>query len=211
MTAVILAGCDTGEYFPGDESAGNDSGWQDSVSLPDVATQSDLGNTTNELRLYKSGSRIKAKVLKTADGSQAFMGWYDTQLETDCVASPYYQTEDGKIRYIPSHNVSVSFNQQLFADSTCSKEIYWTGAAKSCKVKTNWIWQMTSVSSMCQAYTITIYRDAVPYNGTEIFHLNSDDSCDDVTESYKTFLFLSDLGEKVDPSIFVEASPELVD
>ena len=167
MTAMILAGCDTGEYFQGDESAGNDSGWHDAVSLPDVATQPDLGNTTNELRLYKSGSRIKAKVLKTADGAQAFAGFYDTELETDCW---FTTASDGKTRCSPSYQVNVSTSNYFYSGSTCSRRIFWTGAYKACPPSLEWVVQMELAGETCATYyKYTYYRNVEVYQEIKSF------------------------------------------
>jgi len=211
LTAMILAGCDTGDYFPDDESAGIDSGRQDSVSLPDVATQPDPGNTSNELRLYKSGSRIKAKVLKTADGSQAFMGWYDTELETDCYAYDYYRAEDGKIRYLPTDRVQVDPNNNYYADGACKQRIYLTSLKKDCVTAAKWTAVMTPATSCNSQWHLAFFQDNQKYSGSSVYERDSDNVCKLASDYLNSYFFLSSLGHKVDPSIFAEATPAIVD
>lgn len=208
LTAMILAGCDTGDYFPDDESAGIDSGRQDSVSLPDVATQPDPGNTSNELRLYKSGSRIKAKVLKTADGAQGFAGWYDVELETDCY---FRTTKDGKTRATPASAMYFVETPDYYSDSNCTKRIYHVSGTRECPYDTTWVYTPLSTEDVCQVSSYRFYRNSSNYAGTRIYHRDSDEVCIDATESVGKYIFLSKLGEEVDPSIFAEVTLAIVD
>lgn len=77
--------------------------------------QLDAGDVgTNELALYKSGSRIKARVLRTADGAQAFVGWRDTQFDVNCI---FAQAADLTTRCLPFGDAWVG---AYFSDSSCS-------------------------------------------------------------------------------------------
>ena len=63
---------------------------------------------------YKSGSRIKAEVLRSADGAQQFNGWVDTQLNEKC---SFTAATDGKVRCLPGGGFSSS---GYYANATCT-------------------------------------------------------------------------------------------
>ncbi len=72
---------------------------------------------------YQSGSRLKARVLVTADGARQFVGWRDTQLGLDCT---FVTATDGKTRCLPQlGGIAV-----VYADSACSKPLVY--AASNC-------------------------------------------------------------------------------
>lgn len=189
----------------------------DSGSSSDTAATNDLGIKTdsggnNELRLYKSGTRIKAKVLKTADGAQAFMGWYDTELEMDCSFSPFFRAEDGKIRCIPSVYPNAT---SLFADSVCSKPLWYISSNKDCTSNLDWLAQLSPAPAQnCSGYWLVVYHGATEYKGSKGFTKQPDGTCVDNPsnfEIYNKYQLLDSLGEKQPPEIFAEATISIID
>jgi len=86
-----------------DGATPDDQQWPDGQVADDE--QPDNGETPDEggeeddpLRLYKSGSRIRARFAETPDGAKQFFGWYDNQIGADCA---FVQTADGQYRCIP--------------------------------------------------------------------------------------------------------------
>lgn len=63
--------------------------------------------------LYKSGSRIRARVGRTTDGAQEFIGWFDSQRNEDC---DFQNQRDGKRRCLPRLVASATY----FADPQCT-------------------------------------------------------------------------------------------
>jgi len=82
--AVLLAACG-GAEGPDVADAGGLPG-------PDATT----GKTTRDL--YQSGTRLKARMLVTADGAKAFNGWRDTVRNENCF---FGDATDGKTRCLP--------------------------------------------------------------------------------------------------------------
>ena len=73
---------------------------------------------------YTSGTRIKARVISTADGAKAFAGYYDTTLSTAC---SFQRAADDTLRCLPTTN---SYLGTFYADSGCSTPLaYATGCA----------------------------------------------------------------------------------
>ncbi len=211
LTALMLAGCGPDDYFADDEESGIDLALRDSTIATDLASDQDSGNVANELRLYKSGSRIKAKVLTTADGSQAFLGWYDNELEMDCYVFDLYRTDDGKLRYLPASKLQLPSTNNFFGDSNCKQKIHYTGVLKECGMIPEWIAITTSPEPCNSQYRMTFYRHSQQFPGSKIYKLGSDDECSDVTDLYSSYIFLASLGERVDPGIFAEATALVID
>ena len=66
-----------------------------------------------ELEVYKGGTRLKAKMLVSADGAKMFQTMHDTMLGEDCT----FQTgSDGVIRCYPKFTSTTRF----FADAECT-------------------------------------------------------------------------------------------
>lgn len=81
----------------------------------------------NAMALYKGGSRIKARVWRTADGAQQFAGWYDAQLAMNCGPLP---DSVGQLRCLPATYMSLN----LFGDESCSTLIGTIPFGGSCTV-----------------------------------------------------------------------------
>jgi len=69
--------------------------------------------------LYRSGSRIKRRMLEGDDGSVSFIGFYDDELDGPCAYGP---DGEGAQRCLPIHRAGFQ-NYQMFADSSCTQEL----------------------------------------------------------------------------------------
>jgi len=63
-------------------------------------------------RPWLSGSRLRARVLDGGDGAVAFLGWYDTDLQTAC---SFRKQSDGHWRCVPDESGPV-----VYADANCT-------------------------------------------------------------------------------------------
>ena len=72
------------------------------------------GCGNNALKIYQSGTRMKMRVGTSLDGSKEFRGWYDSQLETNCV---FRKMDTGLTRCIPE---LTSLNDRWYADENCT-------------------------------------------------------------------------------------------
>ncbi len=82
---------------------------------------------------WHSGTRIRARVWRTADGEPLFGGWHDTLLDTDCDS---YVAADGIERCIPSHVRT----DRYFSDTTCASPIAVVPTGAPCG-KDQYTWQ----------------------------------------------------------------------
>jgi hypothetical protein len=98
---VLLAAC-----APSDPSSPT-PGEQDAGGIPGAPTTVD--------QLYKSGTRIQARTLKTADGAEFFEGWYDAERGEPC---SFASSRDGKRRCMPAGAPA-----QAFADASCTRPV----------------------------------------------------------------------------------------
>lgn len=76
------------------------------------------GTIAGDAQLVKSGSRIRAVVGSTSDGSSELVGWYDADLDTDCAFRPM---EDGQTRCLPSGPKVKS--AEYFSDAACRSPV----------------------------------------------------------------------------------------
>ena len=71
---------------------------------------------------YVSGSRIKARVLSTADGAKAFAGYYDSSLAMPC---SFNHAADDTLRCLPTN---VAYVASYFSDLGCGTPLAYTTA-----------------------------------------------------------------------------------
>lgn len=97
---------------------------------PDDGEQPDNGGEEDDpLRLYKSGSRIRARFGETPDGAKQFFGWHDNQMGIDCA---FVLTSDGVYRCLPTPILYISY----FADSSCSTPLL--AVTAGCNATASW-------------------------------------------------------------------------
>lgn len=77
------------------------------------------GGASGDETLYRSGSRIKRRMLEGDDGSVSFAGFYDDELDGPCAYGP---DGDGAQRCLPIHRARFQ-SFQMFADSSCTQEL----------------------------------------------------------------------------------------
>ncbi len=72
----------------------------------------------------RSGTRLKARFVRGADGTREFRGWFDTQLGLACSFQDYHQV-DANVAEIcmPNYPVVAFILQPVFRDAECTAEI----------------------------------------------------------------------------------------
>lgn len=128
VTVGLLAACSDSGIGPDPDatsSSGNSMGGSDGDGGAPTAGSAPGGNGPTGGGVpgddTQSGSRLKVKVRVGSDGSRSPGGWYDSQLNTDCV---YRKTADGSRRCLPegrvaSHYLDDSCTQPVVTQSTC--------------------------------------------------------------------------------------------
>jgi hypothetical protein len=97
-----------GDVPPGDGGGGGGGGGEP------PGTGDGSGSGADPLKHYRSGTRIKARVLTTPDGAKTLHGWRDTTLAIDC----YFGTAaDGVTRCIPNAPIDQG---TYFSDAACT-------------------------------------------------------------------------------------------
>ena len=163
----------------------------------------DIGNSLIQSHLYKSGSRIKARVFVTPGGAQSFSGWHDTQLDVDC---HFRVAADGKIRCIPTMNTANLY----FKDASCTVPLAYSiesTISNYCHGKIpRWV-EFYVYQDECQTkYTVRYYETGQEYTGDVLYAKDSSGNCTkfDKGSGYKCYRFFN-LGKEVSPSIFANA------
>jgi hypothetical protein len=146
---------------------------------------------SDEAALYKSGSRIKARVSRTADGAQAFGGWYDSERGADCMFLP---AADGRVRCLPS-----LASGGHFADPSCTQALVYF---YSCARAPSEVSVATSPGdgSMCRPAGWHVHSVGTAHEA-KVF-TRSGERC---VESQRQSMFAYHrLGPEIPPSAFVE-------
>jgi hypothetical protein len=86
----------------------------DASGLPDAAPPEPLGPIP-----WKSGFRLRAKVLNGGDGAKLLEQWHDTVLRLDC---SFATAIDGRVRCLPIDE-DLPILTTFFADSACTKYV----------------------------------------------------------------------------------------
>lgn len=150
-----------------------------------------IGEVTKDL--YQSGTRIKARMLVTADGAKSFVGWRDTQLGVDCV---FAKASDGKMRCLPFGNWTTS--SIAYGDSGCTSPVAMFGGCSD----PTWVGVVDATS--CSSGKVAIYEVSGEFTGS-LFDKSSDGSCS----------YLPSLGRywalrpETPPSTYAEAAEQL--
>lgn len=170
----------------------NDDTAENADSWVDFAVD-DSGGGTIQSRLYKSGTRIRARVGSTTDGAQMWMGWHDTDLDIDCA---FRNTSDGRMRCVPT----VTGWVPIFLDAGCTQRLV---AIWNCSLPLKWVEVCPPTATTCNAAGCDWYEVAGEYQGATYWITGGE--CVEVKKEYfpSTYVALS-LGNKVDPNIFAE-------
>ena len=179
-----------------DETNFYDTTGQDFTS--DINSQGDAEVTS--LRLYKSGTRLKARLLHTKDGAQSFLGWYDAQLGVNCIFS---MTSDGKKRCVPydfpSSNSAVSY----YADPDCTEQLLAITLIDECpNFPPKWVSVFTSVNHCEGLGEYAVYEVGASFTEGSVYSIASG-KCLACTLPAGFVSF--HIKQKADPSLFVEA------
>ncbi|MGH7440944.1 MAG: hypothetical protein ACRENE_35165 [Polyangiaceae bacterium] len=100
---------------------------------------------------YASGSRLRAMVYRTADGTKLWHGWYDATLDTPCTFTEG-AAEDGATRCLP---VGVG---AYYIDSACTTPV--TVVQSGCSVPTHVSEAVATTPCRSAAYTVGPAVDA---------------------------------------------------
>ena len=88
-----------------------------SAGAPAAATTDGGAEASDDaLPDYRSGTRLRARLLTAEGGSALFTGWHDKELDFDCTFGP---AEDSKTRCLPRPG---SLNSD-FADAACTTKV----------------------------------------------------------------------------------------
>ena len=185
---------------------GSAPGSRDGPSGSDDSTTGTVGAIVDALtdpvssasaQTMTSGSRLKAKWYVGADGSKQFLGWHDSQLNTDC---DFEVASDGATRCIPAYPAGALL-ATYFADAACSQPIAYL--YPGCATPT---YASQSASASCALKPVTqIFSIAGVYGGT--VYQGTSSSCTAVTATtiLSLYTFYS-IGTESPPSQFVQAT-----
>jgi hypothetical protein len=142
---ATFLGCSSGSSSSADAGSSQDGGGSsDAADAPtsrrsdggaDVLLDSSSGDATDgdattdgasgPLPDYAGGTRLRATVYRTADGTKLWHGWYDSTLGTPCGFTQNIAAEDGATRCLPTGTGA------YYLDSTCSTPVTVVGSGCS--------------------------------------------------------------------------------
>ena len=107
-----------------DGSTGADGGGRDGGVAPaDAETPPDGAVVSGDVWSgHRSGTRLRARIARSALGAEEFLGWRDTALGLDCT---FRRAGDGALRCLPEESVRIT-NQLYFADASCTEPLVTT-------------------------------------------------------------------------------------
>ena len=184
---------------------GRDTGEIHAMDIP----ENDAGHGTIQARLYKSGSRIKAKVVFTPGGAQSFAGWYDTKLDVDC---RFRTASDGKNRCLPVLSLYVN---SYYGDLTCSQkplallsDANYVGAYNG-KVPKWIVWSQGNVDDNgCALSATTRYFHTGPEYTGDVY-TGTSGACHKIKSGLNCYRFFT-LGKEVPLTTFQEAREKVL-
>ena len=178
----------------------------DAPAGTDIKPGQDNGNGTDsgsiipiQSKLYRSGTRIKAKVTRTQDGAQSFLTWYDTELDMDCWFLK--SIVDGKYRCLPTLPQAL-----YYSDPACTKMLAY---ASDC-YENRWVYRCTEYQG-CQNHTCTYHQRGSQFQGPLYYSLNSDGECNEYEMSESPTMAYYHVGTEIPASTFQEASVEIME
>ena len=141
-------------------------------NLNNFNNANNINNSNNSnLKIYQSGTRIKMKVGTTADGSQEFKNWYDTQLNIDC---SFASDTSGIVRCLPR-----IIGNLYYSNSSCSSPILMLSCTPSSGAYAS---AASSTISQCQyGYTLSPYLLQQQYSG--MIYIMGTSGCSEWTNS----------------------------
>ena len=155
----------------------------------------------NQADLYESGSRLKAEVLNTPDGAQAFLGWYDSQLQIDC---SFATASDGQVRCLPNLGSIVKVSG-YFSDASCSERLVAGTCANMQTPAYAYSQQQVGDCSTNSGNQLLIYPVTGTYTGTVYEGTPSD--CFATSSDFYTFY---SVGPEIDPTTFVAGTKSVL-
>ena len=184
---------------------GSTGGVENSHDEADVGTtnrresDADSGVASREMSLYKSGSRIRARVAQTQDGAQMFLGWYDTEFEEPCTL---VAAQDLKLRCLPGY---VSAAGTFFSDANCSEPLWDVYNPTGCIVRPATEYALVyGTSGACEPAGLTVRGIGPEYNGPVFSSING--VCRDLDATFVNPYSLYTLGEVINVGRFSEAT-----
>lgn len=112
---------------------------------------------------WKSGTRLRANVLKSSTGATLFVSWHDTKLDIDC---RFAKVDDGSTRCIPIVGAAMSF-----ADAGCSVPVIGLSPCSTAP-------KMVSVPS-ADGCSVTVYQTTTKLSALTELHTKSGATCSD--------------------------------
>jgi hypothetical protein len=95
-----------------------------------------------------SGGRLRARYLEGSDGSREYVGWYDTEKQSECAFS---KDTTGTVRCLPIHRVAAG---SAYADASCTQIVLPVAYDSKCDVTAM---PTHVVSGSCKS-AVTVYQ-----------------------------------------------------
>jgi len=157
--------------------------------------------TTPGADTYVTGTRLKRRVYKGADGSQQFVGWFDAERSVECT---FQRAADDTIRCLP---VSGFAGRGYYSDAACTSPLAVVSKGCTPPSPTAYVYVEGSCATNLQTRMFTMGEK---YTADTVFQKDGPGgSC---ASKSRASLFVSDdfflTGTEIPPTAFVEATEE---
>jgi hypothetical protein len=187
----------------GSSSGGSSSGASTSSSggETDAGTDGDANVAPPDPRIdtskpSASGTRLKQRIRKTADGAETFLGWRDTQINQDCA---FKTASDGELRCLPTN---VAARGAFYIDSGCTQP----AVAQQTNACTQAAYASDEDSSTCPARTKLHALGTALANGATYYYQAAPGSPCETRTAGAVGTTIYPLGAEVTATDFVKAT-----
>lgn len=165
----------------------------------DSGASNETAQPVSPMNAYVSGTRLKMRVLATADGAKQFKGWRDTERNEDC---DFATAADGQVRCLPSGASIIGYS-----DSGCTQRIVYQN--KGCAAPTRAIEIVQGTLCLGTTYAQRIYSVGAAYAGSQYWSKGATCTGPSSTSSLLTSYDLYNAGSEIPASSFAAATESL--
>jgi hypothetical protein len=153
------------------------------------------------LDLYRSGTRIKMKVLTSPDGAKVFQGNYDSQRGEDC---SFQVAADGVTRCLPTAIAGIASPASFFDDASCTVPV---ALSFGCSSVPSYVAVPISPPTCPPVPGVRVYAAAVR-SGAVFFKASASAQCTQTTLSPDITTYRTS-GAEIAPSEFQSATLDI--
>jgi hypothetical protein len=194
------SGGEAGEVL--ESGGGPGEAGSNAAGSPAAGAGGEPGEPGSLLPSFASGTRLEARQLRYEDMPPVLLGFYDTELETDC---SFRAASDGSLRCLPFYDIPKPLiAPQLFRDAGCIERVA-IGDPDCVAARDSFVEEFEPID--CQGGRVRVYRAALLDDGEALFS-NASGDCVAQGATNEVYRYFS--VEELEPETFVGAELEVL-